>query len=206
MVGDELETHILDQRDAFMRGGKDKDTATTDAIAEMGDAVTVGTMLDRSYRPHLDWKVLGCMLAIVLCSCLLSALLWRSGYYYADMIAPYFGMVGFYVALALPFCLIDFTCYAKIPRLLFAILAACLALSGAGVMIFWRTEALAMAFLPFASLLVLFHMRGPPRAELMSHRFLQNRFPHERSKRFVGNPIAQRPSQVNPHIVMQAEL
>lgn len=160
VVGDELETHILDQRDAFMRGGKDEDTATTDAIAEMGDAVTVGTMLDRSYRPHLDWKILGCMLAIVLCSCLLSALLWRSGYYYTDMIAPYFGMVGFYVALALPFCLIDFTCYAKIPRILFFALAACLALSGAGVMIFWRTEALAMAFLPFASLLMLFHMRG----------------------------------------------
>ena len=44
VVGAELETHILDQRDAFIRGGKDVDTATTDAIAEMGDAVTVGTI------------------------------------------------------------------------------------------------------------------------------------------------------------------
>ncbi|MBC5648324.1 permease prefix domain 1-containing protein [Christensenella tenuis] len=156
-VADELETHILDQRDALILAGIEPGAATSAAIAEMGDAVTVGTMLDHSYRPRIGWKTLVCMLAVIMCSCLLPVLLYRSSEF-ANL--AYFVSVGLCVAIALPFLFIDFTSYAKIPVILLSVLIACIALAGAGVSIFWRTETVAAYLLPFAFLLMLFHMRG----------------------------------------------
>lgn len=158
-VADELEAHILDQRDALLHSGKDRDAATNEAIAEMGDAVAVGTMLDHSYHPRIGWKMLACMLAFLSGSCLLYMLLWRSGTFLDNAIL-YCVMTALYAAIALPFCLIDFTYYAKIPKILFFALVACFALSGAEISIFWRMDSTATALLPFASLLILFQMRG----------------------------------------------
>lgn len=158
-VADELETHILDQRDTFIRNGQDYETATKDALTEMGNAVDVGTLLDHSYRPHMNWKALLGMLAIIVCSCLLSVLLYRTGYW-RDSVVMFFSSIAFYLVFTLPFCLIDFTYYAKIPKILFFTLAACLVLASAGVNMFWRVEAIAIGLLPFASLLMLFSMRG----------------------------------------------
>ncbi len=159
IVADELETHILDQRDALILEGMEPGAATDAAIAEMGDAATVGTMLDHSYRPRVGWKSLVCMLAIVMITSLLPFLIYQSEAG-IDLTAAYFVTVGLYTAIALPFALIDFTSYAKIPVILFSALITCIALAGAGVSIFWRTETVAAYLLPFAFLLLLFRMRG----------------------------------------------
>lgn len=157
-VAEELETHILDQRDAFLAAGLSPEEACAKAVAEMGDAVTVGTMLDHSYRPRIGAKPLAFLLALVLCSCLLPALAFQSDG--GNGALSFLVSAAFSIVVALPFVFIDFTWYAKIPRVLLAFLAACLVLSAAGVVFFWRLDSVAAYLLPFASLLLLFHLRG----------------------------------------------
>ena len=57
MIAEELENHICDQRDAYMSEGKDEVMATRDAIAQMGDAVTVGIALDKTHKPKPQWTL-----------------------------------------------------------------------------------------------------------------------------------------------------
>lgn len=58
MIAEELKAHILDQRDAYMADGEDEETATDKAIAQMGDPVLTGAMLDRSHRPKPQWEMI----------------------------------------------------------------------------------------------------------------------------------------------------
>lgn len=54
----DLADHIEDQTEAYVRGGMDKQSASERAIKEMGDPVTIGLLLDASYRPSLAWPAL----------------------------------------------------------------------------------------------------------------------------------------------------
>lgn len=58
MISRELEAHILDQRDAYMADGEDEESATDKAIAQMGDPILTGSMLDRSHRPKPQWGMI----------------------------------------------------------------------------------------------------------------------------------------------------
>lgn len=51
LISEEIENHIIDQRDAYISDGDDVIVATNKAIEQMGDPVTVGTQLDRTHRP-----------------------------------------------------------------------------------------------------------------------------------------------------------
>ncbi|MFD2114288.1 permease prefix domain 1-containing protein [Paenibacillus yanchengensis] len=64
VVTQEIENHIIDQRDAYIADGLDEETATVNAIKEMGDPVLVGTALDRTHRPKVAWSI------IILTSCI----------------------------------------------------------------------------------------------------------------------------------------
>jgi cell division protein FtsW (lipid II flippase) len=55
---EEIENHILDQKDAFIHSGLDEKTATEKAIAEMGDPIIIGTELDRAHRPKIEWSII----------------------------------------------------------------------------------------------------------------------------------------------------
>ena len=55
-VKKELQDHIIDQTDALIEQGIEKEIAVQKAIAEMGDPVLVGTELDRVHRPKLKWS------------------------------------------------------------------------------------------------------------------------------------------------------
>ncbi|WP_409968410.1 FtsW/RodA/SpoVE family cell cycle protein [Bengtsoniella intestinalis] len=59
MVTREIETHILDQRDAYTDQGDGEPMATQKAIAQMGDAISVGQELDATHRPKPQWMLLG---------------------------------------------------------------------------------------------------------------------------------------------------
>lgn len=65
-ISEEIEGHIIDQKNAFIQSGLDDKTATEKAIIEMGDPVTIGTELDRSYRPKIEWSIiaLACAMAV----------------------------------------------------------------------------------------------------------------------------------------------
>ncbi|MEK8129226.1 FtsW/RodA/SpoVE family cell cycle protein [Paenibacillus filicis] len=67
MVAEEFENHIIDQKNAYIAEGVDEETATVKAIHEMGDPVLIGTELDRTHRPNVEWGLIaltGCVLLL----------------------------------------------------------------------------------------------------------------------------------------------
>ena len=60
----ELERHLEDQREAFLREGKSPEEAERLAIQDMGDPVSVGTELDAVHRPRPQWRLLGLTIAL----------------------------------------------------------------------------------------------------------------------------------------------
>ena len=58
VVAREIETHLQDQCDALMCGGMGKEEAVDESIRQMGDAVEIGTSLDRVHRPKPSWSLL----------------------------------------------------------------------------------------------------------------------------------------------------
>ena len=65
-IAEEIENHIIDQRDAYICDGMDETAATQKAIAQMGDHVTVGTLLDRAHRPKPQWGMILLTAALLL--------------------------------------------------------------------------------------------------------------------------------------------
>lgn len=55
---EELNTHLLDQRDACMAQGMALEEAEAESLRQMGDPVEVGTRLDRVHRPRPQWGLL----------------------------------------------------------------------------------------------------------------------------------------------------
>lgn len=54
----ELRTHLLDQYDACLGDGLDETAAAAEALRQTGDAVEIGTALDRAHRPRPQWGLL----------------------------------------------------------------------------------------------------------------------------------------------------
>ena len=64
VIEQEIGAHLCDQRDALMKNGMDEDSATRESIRQMGDAVDIGTELDRVHRPKPAWELFA--LAVIL--------------------------------------------------------------------------------------------------------------------------------------------
>lgn len=71
VVSEEIENHLVDQRNAYMADGADETTATEKAILQMGDPVTVGTQLDRTHRPKPQWGMLSLAAVFIICGIVL---------------------------------------------------------------------------------------------------------------------------------------
>ena len=54
----EMEAHLCDQYDAFVKSGMPEDIAVEEALRRTGDAVEIGTGLDRVHRPKPSWGLL----------------------------------------------------------------------------------------------------------------------------------------------------
>ena len=54
----ELDDHITDCRDDYLARGMSEEEAEEKAVAQMGDPIETGTMLDRVHRPRPDWGVI----------------------------------------------------------------------------------------------------------------------------------------------------
>lgn len=63
---EELESHITDQKQAYIAQGMDEETSTFKAIEQMGDPVMVGTQLDRTHRPKPEWSMIVLTLLLLL--------------------------------------------------------------------------------------------------------------------------------------------
>lgn len=57
IISEEIENHLIDQRDAYIASGEDEAAATEHAIKQMGDPVEIGAQLDRTHRPKPQWSM-----------------------------------------------------------------------------------------------------------------------------------------------------
>ncbi|MNC15368.1 cell wall shape-determining protein [compost metagenome] len=121
-VSDEIQNHLLDQRDAYMQEGVAEHEATEQAIADMGDPVDVGTQLDRVHRPKPQWGLLLLTLGIVLLGVLALTLVQDDlGKHYQGLflagIQMKFVLMGTVTLLAIYFA--DFTLIGKYPKIIY---------------------------------------------------------------------------------------
>lgn len=58
MVAKELENHIVDQKQAYIKEGMEESRAEAEAVRQMGDAVEVGALMDHIHRPRMDKRML----------------------------------------------------------------------------------------------------------------------------------------------------
>jgi len=74
----ELKGHLQDQYEAFRADGMEESAAVRATVNEMGDAVEVGTHLDRAWRPQPDWLTIGLILVIAAVGMVLQSVLYAS--------------------------------------------------------------------------------------------------------------------------------
>ncbi len=67
----ELETHLLDQRDACMAADMTAEEAEREALRQMGDPVETGAALDRVHRPRPQWGLLALIVVLAVVCCVL---------------------------------------------------------------------------------------------------------------------------------------
>lgn len=58
VISEELENHIIDQKNAFVSKGFTEENAMDKAIEEMGDPILVGSELDRTHKPKPEWSII----------------------------------------------------------------------------------------------------------------------------------------------------
>ncbi len=56
-ISKEIENHIIEQKESFLKYGITEDEAMQKAINEMGDAVLVGESFNSIYKPKLNWNI-----------------------------------------------------------------------------------------------------------------------------------------------------
>ncbi len=118
VIEQEIETHLCDQREALMKSGMDEDAATFEAIRQMGDAVEIGTELDRVHRPKPVWGLFALTALLALIGVLIKTFLtydsdapWQPMYSIAAVLLGTGCMLGA--------CFLDFTIIGKRPLLMY---------------------------------------------------------------------------------------
>ncbi len=65
-IAQELQNHIEEEKEEYIRKGESEEVATDKAIANMGSAETIGKTLNKIHKPKLDYKLL-ILFLILLC-------------------------------------------------------------------------------------------------------------------------------------------
>ena len=123
MISIELSNHMEDQKDAYIAKGLDPSLAETEAVRQMGDAVTVGMELDRIHRPRLDKKTLILMAVISLMGLIMQSTVFRlcrlDGILSGDVTDVFF-QVLLGVAIMCGILFVDYTFIGKYPLALWS--------------------------------------------------------------------------------------
>ena len=64
IVAQEIENHLIDQKNAYMAMGDSESTAEEKALLQMGDPVAVGAALDSTHKPAPQWGMLGLVMVL----------------------------------------------------------------------------------------------------------------------------------------------
>jgi len=118
-VAEEMTTHILDGRDAYMEQGLDEQAATAQAITDTGDAATLGANFDRIHRPKPQWGMLAAVAVFLAIGIIASELLPAPPFQYDGGLQRrlIFTAIGTVVMFGTYF--LDFTIIGKYPKIIF---------------------------------------------------------------------------------------
>ena len=117
-ISEEIESHIIDQKEAYLLSGMDEVTATDNAIKQMGDPVVVGTQLDRTHRPKAQWTMLSLTVVLVLIGYIINTYMIHEPGFPTQKRVFLSVFIGLGVMLIAYF--LDFSIIAKYPRLVYA--------------------------------------------------------------------------------------
>lgn len=79
MVVEEIENHINDQAEAYIKDGMEKDAAWDKAITEMGDPVETGVALDRVHKPRMQWELVILVALLSLAGLVIQIVIFKTG-------------------------------------------------------------------------------------------------------------------------------
>lgn len=119
-ISEEIENHIIDQRNAYIKDGVNEEDATDKAISQMGDPITIGTQLDRTHRPKPQWEMLILTMLIVISGIIIQKISsldnsLRMSSFNASQVV--FALVG--IALLIITYFADFTLIGKYPKIVY---------------------------------------------------------------------------------------
>lgn len=93
----ELEAHIEDKTEAYIKEGMKEEKAVFQAVKEMGDPAAIGVMLNQSYSLQMDYGLLGFILLAVLGGVISNLVygydIFYSGYFFVGAAVLFFVMV-----------------------------------------------------------------------------------------------------------------
>lgn len=139
-IAKEIDDHLCDQRDSYLAEGDEEETATQKAILQMGDAVHVGTLLDKTHKPKPQWMLILLTVSLMLVGA--GARYFIDG---SEASLENFSAVPFIIALAifLTAYFLDFTALAKYPKICYFLV---LILSMAGLTLASKVNGRAWFF------------------------------------------------------------
>lgn len=121
---EEVEAHITDQKNAYINGGIDEETAIDRAIKDMGDPIIVGGQLDRVHRPKPAWSILVPAITALIFGLAVQLLIGTENHKGASIFNKQLIWSGISIIVMLVAYFADFTIIGKYPKTLFFALAA----------------------------------------------------------------------------------
>lgn len=119
-VLEEINNHIIDQKNAFVNDGLNEEEATDKAIAEMGDPIVAGEQLDRTHIPRPDWPLFVMTAAMLLLGLTIQILIGpnhlNNG---AEMFQKQIIWAGIAILVMFAAYFLDFTIIGKYPKVVF---------------------------------------------------------------------------------------
>jgi len=169
VITSEIESHIYDQRDAYIADGESQEEATRKAILQMGDPVSVGKEFDKTLRPKPQLSMLIVTSLLIITGMLINYFIYSSGK--SMMGFSFFSYIIAFGVLA-GCCLVDFTVFGKYPLQIYTvtvIMSFILILSGVAIngrlyltigRVFSFSLSLLSLVFPFIFSLFVYAMRG----------------------------------------------
>jgi Cell cycle protein. len=119
IIAEEIENHICDQSDAYIHQGDDEETATHKAVLQMGDAVSLGTELDKIHRPKPQWAMIALTFMLMTIGMLSNYFIGSSG-----QSGSGFGFTSYIIALTVFFAcyFIDFSVLGKSAKFIYPVI------------------------------------------------------------------------------------
>ena len=122
VVAQEIENHLIDQKNAYMDMGDSESTAEEKALLQMGDPVAVGAALDGTHKPAPQWGMMGLVMVLLFVGAVIQFLFVKNTL--SDAAIQYVSMTALILFLPISLAVffmayfLDFSFFGKHPYLL----------------------------------------------------------------------------------------